>query len=260
MSTNNTDSERAPLRSLRVVWTDLAGVRRCRALPWRAALAAPSIFAAAAPAAPLPRVGLTRGCMGAPVHLDTVYPDSGLTPVGETLLTPDPEALVPRLPWWPAHGMANACHLERSGAFGARGPIPPGPGVLFANSAAAGARAASSGRVRLARSARRLVPRRNGGRGSPRRRCAALGRRWPGPRTGRLPDSAPSRARLRVAAGEPWACCPRSALKRCLARLEERHGLKLLAGFELEFVILKEVRRSFGFSNQTRSRRRWSDV
>ena len=90
----------------------MAGVRRCRALPWRSA---PGAAAGGADPTPLPRIGLTRGCMATPVHLDTVYPDSGLTPSGEALLTPDPDALVPRLPWWPAHGMANVCHLERSG-------------------------------------------------------------------------------------------------------------------------------------------------
>jgi len=41
------------------------------------------------------------------------------------------------------------------------------------------------------------------------------------------------------AAGQPWSCCPRSALKRALAQLESRHGLTLVAGFELEFVLLK---------------------
>lgn len=40
--------------------------------------------------------------------------------------------------------------------------------------------------------------------------------------------------------GEPWECCPRSALKRTLALLKERHGVTILAGFELEFVLLKE--------------------
>jgi glutamine synthetase len=44
-----------------------------------------------------------------------------------------------------------------------------------------------------------------------------------------------------VQPGTPWACCPRSALKRCLAALKERHGLTLKAGFELEFMLLKEV-------------------
>ena len=44
--------------------------------------------------------------------------------------------------------------------------------------------------------------------------------------------------------GEAWACCPRSALKRCLGLLQSRHGLALKAGFELEFVLLKEVRRA----------------
>jgi glutamine synthetase len=41
--------------------------------------------------------------------------------------------------------------------------------------------------------------------------------------------------------GKSWACCPRSALKRVLASLKERHGLTIKAGFELEFVLLKDV-------------------
>jgi glutamine synthetase len=41
--------------------------------------------------------------------------------------------------------------------------------------------------------------------------------------------------------GEPWDCCPRSALKRTLALLQERHGLTIKAGFELEFVLLKQL-------------------
>lgn len=40
-------------------------------------------------------------------------------------------------------------------------------------------------------------------------------------------------------AGQPWSCCPRSALKRTLAALESRFGLTLMVGFELEFVLLK---------------------
>jgi glutamine synthetase len=39
-------------------------------------------------------------------------------------------------------------------------------------------------------------------------------------------------------AGEPWDCCLRSFLKRALDDLEARAGLKLLASFEHEFMIL----------------------
>jgi glutamine synthetase len=42
-----------------------------------------------------------------------------------------------------------------------------------------------------------------------------------------------------VAAGKPFVCCPRSALKNALAALKEAHGIKLLVGFELEFMLLK---------------------
>lgn len=41
------------------------------------------------------------------------------------------------------------------------------------------------------------------------------------------------------AAGQSWSCCPRSALKRALSSLESRFGLTVMAGFELEFVLLK---------------------
>lgn len=47
------------------------------------------------------------------------------------------------------------------------------------------------------------------------------------------------RAVLHCAAGQPWSCCPRSALKRALSSLESRFGLTLMVGFELEFVLLK---------------------
>ena len=36
--------------------------------------------------------------------------------------------------------------------------------------------------------------------------------------------------------GKPWAVCPRSFLKRVIAALEARHGLKVEAAFEHEFV------------------------
>ncbi len=41
---------------------------------------------------------------------------------------------------------------------------------------------------------------------------------------------------LRNTDGSPWACCPREFLRRGLAALEEAAGLRLLAGFEQEFV------------------------
>jgi glutamine synthetase len=51
----------------------------------------------------------------------------------------------------------------------------------------------------------------------------------------------PKQNTQRARAGEPWECCPRSALKRCLSRLRELHGLEIMAGFELEFVLLRRV-------------------
>lgn len=36
--------------------------------------------------------------------------------------------------------------------------------------------------------------------------------------------------------GSPWAVCPRSFLKRVLQRLKERHGLRVKAAFEHEFI------------------------
>lgn len=44
-----------------------------------------------------------------------------------------------------------------------------------------------------------------------------------------------------AASGEPWACCPRSALKYALSTLEVVHGLSLMCGFELEFVLLRRA-------------------
>jgi hypothetical protein len=95
----------ARLRALRVVYADCAGLRRCRVLP------------RAEGAGPLPRVGLTKGCMGQGVHMDAVLPDSGLSATGEAALTPDAAALVERLPWWPAHSMAPGDLLEKDGAW-----------------------------------------------------------------------------------------------------------------------------------------------
>lgn len=37
--------------------------------------------------------------------------------------------------------------------------------------------------------------------------------------------------------GTPWSVCPRGFLKRMLAALEEKHGLKLKAAFEHEFIL-----------------------
>ncbi|WP_412050063.1 glutamine synthetase family protein [Hoeflea sp. Naph1] len=37
--------------------------------------------------------------------------------------------------------------------------------------------------------------------------------------------------------GTPWSVCPRSFLKRMLKQLEDRHGLKLKAAFEHEFML-----------------------
>ncbi|KAI8476690.1 MAG: hypothetical protein J3K34DRAFT_400151 [Monoraphidium minutum] len=138
------------VRALRLMYVDLAGVRRCRVVPWSG-----DGGGGEGGAAPLPQIALTFGSMGTPVHVDCVLPASGLSATGEAVLTPDAASLVPRLPWWPAHGLANVDHLER--------------------------------------------------------------------------------------AGGPWDCCPRSALRHCLGLLEARHGLSLLVGFELEFVLLREL-------------------
>ncbi|KAJ9516601.1 hypothetical protein QJQ45_015233, partial [Haematococcus lacustris] len=40
-------------------------------------------------------------------------------------------------------------------------------------------------------------------------------------------------------AGVTWSCCPRSALKRMLAVLEQEWGLRVRVGYETEFVLLK---------------------
>jgi glutamine synthetase len=43
-------------------------------------------------------------------------------------------------------------------------------------------------------------------------------------------------ADIRHLDGTPWAVCPRSFLKRVLAAIEERHGLRVKAAFEHEFI------------------------
>ena len=47
-------------------------------------------------------------------------------------------------------------------------------------------------------------------------------------------------------AGEPWAACPRSALKRVLAAAEAQHGLTFSIGHESEFVLLQQPARPQG--------------
>ena len=42
-----------------------------------------------------------------------------------------------------------------------------------------------------------------------------------------------------MSAGKPWACCPRSALRRVLAAAEEKHGLTFRLGQEVEFYLLR---------------------
>jgi glutamine synthetase len=43
---------------------------------------------------------------------------------------------------------------------------------------------------------------------------------------------------IAMLAGKPFVCCPRSALKHALAALKLAHGVRLLVGFELEFMLL----------------------
>ena len=40
-------------------------------------------------------------------------------------------------------------------------------------------------------------------------------------------------------AGHPWAACPRSALKRVLAKAERVHGITFNVGYESEFILLQ---------------------
>ncbi|CAL8471645.1 g11187 [Coccomyxa elongata] len=40
--------------------------------------------------------------------------------------------------------------------------------------------------------------------------------------------------------GDPWECCPRSALKRILAAAQQDHGLTFRVGYESEFVLLRQ--------------------
>ena len=59
--------------------------------------------------------------------------------------------------------------------------------------------------------------------------------RWP-TQTVRHQSDAPGRP-----AGEPWEYCSRSALDAQLRRLQQRHGLVLRVGTELEFTLLRAV-------------------
>ncbi|CAG9465626.1 unnamed protein product [Pedinophyceae sp. YPF-701] len=100
-------SDGPPIRLVRYVWTDVAGLRRCRAVPWR-------VFERAVSAEGNRHgLGLTRACMAMPCYADGCVPDSGLSVVGEVRLTPDASTLM-RLPWCPTHAMA-LCHLLEPG-------------------------------------------------------------------------------------------------------------------------------------------------
>jgi glutamine synthetase len=59
-----------------------------------------------------------------------------------------------------------------------------------------------------------------------------------------------------TATGTPWSGCPRSTLKQALQLLRDQHQLRLMVGFELEFVLL---RRTQG-SNATSSSDCWREV
>ena len=88
-----------------LLWCDAAGLRRTRLVP----------------AAGYPRVvqgglGLTQGCMALPRYGDVCAPmsASGLGPVGEVRLTPDP-ATLRVCPWRPSHALALADLRAASG-------------------------------------------------------------------------------------------------------------------------------------------------
>ncbi|KAJ9516947.1 hypothetical protein QJQ45_027406 [Haematococcus lacustris] len=84
---------------LRLLWCDLAGIRRCRVVP-----------ASRLPAVMQLGVGLTAACMAMPVYADEAVPGSWLSPVGEVRLIPVDSSLV-WLPWCPGHQMA-VCDLQ----------------------------------------------------------------------------------------------------------------------------------------------------
>ena len=44
---------------------------------------------------------------------------------------------------------------------------------------------------------------------------------------------------LRGGAGTPWDACPRSALKRVLAKAQREHGISFSIGYESEFILLQ---------------------
>jgi hypothetical protein len=55
------------------------------------------------------------------------------------------------------------------------------------------------------------------------------------------------------AAGTPWSCCPRSTLKRALQQLQDKHQLRLMVGFELEFILLCRTQEATSSSSSSSS-------
>lgn len=83
-----------PVKSLRLLISDSAGLRRCRVVPLEKLDGVGK-----------DGVGLTTACMGMPVYADGLLPASGLSTSGEVRIIPD-LATVTDMPWYPDHKVA----------------------------------------------------------------------------------------------------------------------------------------------------------
>lgn len=88
------------LHAIRATWCDLGNQIRCKAVHKDSILDEFEVFIAA-------------GAQGAPSTMDTVLPDTGLTPVGEVALVPDWSTLR-ALPFAPGHARVM-CDMHRDG-------------------------------------------------------------------------------------------------------------------------------------------------
>ena len=92
------------IEHVRLMWCDLAGIRRCRLLP-RAVFLERGLVVGA---------GITSAVMATPAHHDVVIAESGLAAIGEVRMIPD-MATFRALPYCPLHGQAFVDFTDASG-------------------------------------------------------------------------------------------------------------------------------------------------
>lgn len=189
----------------------------------------------------VPSVGLTSACMSHPHYGDICSPGSSLSPTGEWRLTAASRPL--RCSWYPAHYMAPADMLHKDGAWQKTPPISAQH--LESQQHRMGPHACST---RRPTHHRQDTP---SGTFSMRTTCVCtLQHPQPASKLPLLPCS--------NAAGTPWSCCPRSTLKRALQQLQDKHKLRLMVGFELEFILLRRAQE--GTSSSSSSSDSWREV